>query len=300
MSRHNDLIEVLGKNTILCSNLGFGEQGSILSKLSKGIYICPDIDKARHMKSQLDALSCNNVLIDDFSKPFTLSKFQSNENKIDLLKTIYKLCFSNPIIISTVDILFSFLPNLNTFKTNVLNFQKGDEYSIEEIERKLISIGYKKVEGVTSCGEFSRRGDILDIYNVIDEHPIRLDFFDTSLDNIFAFDFLTFEKKNVLQKAEIVPNKIFMLDNIEKENIIEQLNLLKTESPIVFDILNAFDRDDDIPLEFLYPFSTNISTFSNLNYPIIISNPIQFETLYKCCCTFPWFRWRSAFCCSCS
>ena len=123
MSRHDDLISAIGKSTIFCSNLGFGEQGAVLNEIKKGIYICPNIEKARNMKSQLDALKCKNVLIDDFSRPFTISKFQSNESKIDLIKTIYSLCFSSPIIISTTNILFSFLPNLQSFKDNVLNFR---------------------------------------------------------------------------------------------------------------------------------------------------------------------------------
>ena len=106
MSRHDDLISNLGKSTIFCSNLGFGEQGSVLSKIGKSIYICPNIEKARQMKKQLDALNYNNVLIDDFSRPFTLSKFQSSESKIDLIKTLYKLCFSEPVIISTANNAF--------------------------------------------------------------------------------------------------------------------------------------------------------------------------------------------------
>ena len=59
------------------------------------------------------------------------------------------------------------------------------------------------------------------------------------------------------------------------------LNDLKIESNIIFDLINLIERDEDVPLEFLYPFSKNISTLTELNYPIIVSNPIQFETIYK-------------------
>lgn len=283
MSRYDNLIENLGKKTIFCNNLGFGEQGSVLNKISKGIYICPNIEKARQMKLQLDALSCNNVLIDDFSKPFTLSTFQSNENKIDLLKTVYKLCFDNTIVISTPNILFSFLPNLKVFKENIISLIKDEEYNIQDLEKKLITLGYTKVESVTSAGEFSRRGDIVDIFNVIDENPTRLDFFDTSLDDIYYFDFLTFEKKTKLKSLNIVPNKISVLVDIEKENILNQLNKLKTENNIIFDLINAIERNEDVPLEFLYPLTDNVFTFSELGLPIILSNPIQFQTLYQKC-----------------
>lgn len=281
MSRHDDLISQIGTSPIFCSNLGFGEQGSILSSIKKGIFISPSIEKARQMKAQLDALKCDNVLVDDFSRPFTLSKFQSNESKIDLIKTIYNLCFSSPIIISTVNILFSFIPNLKLFKENILSLTKSNEYDLKEIEQKLIALGYKKVESITAVGEFSRRGDILDIFNVIDENPTRLDFFDTNLDQIYSFDSLTFEKIAQLNSINIVPNKISIFEDVDKKNIINQLEELKIENNLIFDLLNTLDRDEDIPLEFLYPFTPSISSFADLDYPIIISNPIQFETMYR-------------------
>ena len=281
MSRYNDLISAIGKSTIFCSNLGFGEQGAVLSQIKKGIYICPSIEKARNMKLQLDALKCENVLIDDFSRPFTLSKFQSNESKIDLIKTIYTLCFSSPIVISTANVLFSFLPDLKLFKENVFSLELNLDYDIKEIEQKLISLGYKKVESITSVGEFSRRGDILDVFNVIDQNPTRLDFFDTTLEKIYSFDALTYEKKNNLKSTKIVPNKLAFFTDNERQNILKQLNNLKQENNIVFDLINSIERDDDIPLEFLYPFTDAIANFTELNYPIIVSNPIQFETTYK-------------------
>ncbi len=281
MSRYNCLTESLGKSPIFCNNLGFGEQGAVLNKIGNSIYICPNIEKARQMKSQLDALNQENVLIDEFARPFTLFKFQSNESKIDLIKTIYKLCFCSPVIISTTNILFSFLPNLETFKENIVSITKNSDYNIQDIEKKLISIGYKKVESVTSRGEFSKRGDILDVFNVIDDNPTRLDFFDTNLDQIYSFDFLTFEKQKTLSSINIVPNKITILNEENKNHVLEELNNLKLENNLIFDLIGAIERDDDIPLEFLYPFLNDIKSFSEINLPIVISNPIQFETIYK-------------------
>ncbi|MBQ8615173.1 MAG: DEAD/DEAH box helicase, partial [Clostridia bacterium] len=281
MSGYDDIISSIGKLTIFCSNLGFGEQGSVLSKIKKGIYICPNIEKARQMKTQLDALNCENVLIDDFSRPFTISKFQSNESKIDLIKTIYNLCFTTPIIISTANVLFSFLPNLETFKEKIITLNKNSDYEIQDIELKLISLGYKKVESITSAGEFSRRGDILDIFNVIDKNPTRLDFFDTNLEQIYSFDSLTFEKLKKLDSINLAPNKIAIFNDQEKENILKQLEHLKIENNLILDLISLIEKDEDIPLEFLYPFSNSIFNFIELGYPIIISNPIQFETIYK-------------------
>lgn len=281
MPRHNDLIENIGKTTIFCNNLGFGEQGAVLNEIKKGIYICPNIEKARQMRDQLNALNCNNVLLDDFNKPFTLSKFESVENKIDTLKTIYSLSSNDCIVISTANIFFSFLPNLKYFKENILNIKKTEEYNLEDIEKKLIELDYKKVEVVSYPGEFSKRGDVIDIFNVIDKNPTRLDFFDTTIENLHSFDFLTFEKIESLKTFTIVPNKVSLFNKTTTDELINQLNDLKIENNIIFDLINLLEQNEDIPLEFLYPFSNNVLSFFDLDYPIIISNPIQFETSYK-------------------
>lgn len=281
MSRHDDLISSIGKSPVFCNNLGFGEQGSVLNKIKSGIYVCPNIEKARQMQSQLNALNQDNVLIDDFSRPFTLSTYQSSESKIDLIKTIDKISSSQSIIITTANIFFSFIPNMENFKRHILTLTKDQDYDIIEIEKQLISIGYRKVDSITSAGEFSKRGDILDIFNVVDSSPTRLDFFDTNLESIYSFDSLTFEKIKTLNSFKIVPNKISIFDEDEKQKIVSQLDELKVENNIVYDLLALLERDEDIPLEFLSPFTNSIATFGELNLPIIISNPIQFETIYK-------------------
>lgn len=147
MPRHNDLINHINKSTIFCSNLGFGEQAVVLGDIKKGIYVTPYIDKARDLKLQLDALNINSCLIDDFDKPFTLSKFSSKDNKFDLISAIYKLCFFNTIVISSPRILFTFIPSLEQFKQNVIHLKKGCEYDILDLEKQLVVFTAKLRKG---------------------------------------------------------------------------------------------------------------------------------------------------------
>jgi len=227
----------------------------------------------------MKALNQNCVLVDDFSRPFTISKFQSNENKYDVIKALYKLTFSNPILISTPEILFTFVPSIEEFKNSVLTFEKNKDYDIIEIEKRLISLGYKKTETVTARGEFSRRGDILDIFNVTDENPTRLDFFDTTLEEIYVFDFLSFEKKQHLNTTQIVPFKLCNFTEDEKEEIIKNINQFKNEEPILFDIISLIENNEDLPIEFLLPFTNKFSSFLELDLPIVFSEHLQIETL---------------------
>ncbi len=280
MSGHDDLQRLVFKQPILCNNLGFGEQGAVLSKLNTAIFVCPDIEKANNMSAQLSALGKDNFVINDFDKPFTLSKYSSSDNKYDLINALYKISNSNIILISTPRIFFSFLPNLEEFKNKIINLKISDEIDLIDLEKQLVNLGYKKTETVTNKGEFSRRGDIIDIFNVIDSNPVRLDFFDTTIDVIYKFDFLTFEHTEKLKSISIAPNRLLFLDN-EVSNTISKLDDFKLENNLIFELINSIEREEDIPLEFLYPFMDSIDTIANINYPIIISNEIEFENLYE-------------------
>jgi len=280
MSRYNNIIANLNNATIFCNNLGFGEQGAVLKNMPKSIFICPDSDHCYKMEQQLNALKRECVVIDEFNKPFSFSKFESHENKIDLLKAIYSLVNSNSIIISTPHILFSFLPNLNNFKNAIIKINKSNDLNIIELEKKLISIGYKKVETLTNVGEFVRRGDIIDIFNVIDENPIRIDCFDTHIENMYYFDLLSFAKLNKVESINIIPNKLNCFSKEEKQNLIEQLSNLKLEDNLIFDLISSIENDEDVNLEFISNF-VNASTFAEIDIPIIISSQLQFISSYS-------------------
>ncbi len=280
MSRYDDINLNIGKRPILCSNLGLGEQGAVLSNLKSAIFVCPNIAYANKMKAQLDALHKDSAVINDFARPFTLSTYSNSDNKTDIINALNSLIKGDSIIISTPELLFSFLPDRETIIANNIQLNKTDEYDLIEIESSLVNLGYKKTEMVTSKGEFSRRGDILDIFITTDDNPTRIDFFDTQIENIYTFDFVTFEKIKTLENVNIAPNKLFLL-NDEKNDIIKKLNEYKLENNIIFQLISLLENNDDIPLEFLYPFSKKIVTILDYNIPIIFTGELEISNLYN-------------------
>ena len=124
MPGHNNLAEHIGKQPILCSNLGFGEQGSVLTTLSKAIFVCPNIENVYKMRDQLTALNKDCVIIDEFDKSYTLSTFKSTNNKIDTIKALEKMHSNNCIIISTPQILFSNIISPELFKSKSIFLEK--------------------------------------------------------------------------------------------------------------------------------------------------------------------------------
>ena len=66
--------------------------------------------------------------------------------------------------------------------------KKGDEVSVADLERSLESNGFTKTYMVEKRLQFSRRGDILDIFPPSGETPVRLEFFGDEIERIAYFD----------------------------------------------------------------------------------------------------------------
>ena len=64
----------------------------------------------------------------------------------------------------------------------------SDEIEPDEIVGLLLRSGYQRVDLVEVKGEFARRGDLLDVYPLTIDNPVRIDFFGDEIDAIRTFD----------------------------------------------------------------------------------------------------------------
>ncbi|MBQ3213809.1 MAG: transcription-repair coupling factor [Clostridia bacterium] len=129
--------------------------------------------------------------------------------------------------------LFQKVPSLEYILNNQQVIKVGEDYSIKDLSSKLVSIGYINQEMVTNKGEFAVRGDLLDIYPVNLDKPIRVSFFDTEVEKINYFDPVNFKQEKDLKEVEIFCNTFFNISNIDKEELkinVEQ-NLSKLDLP---------------------------------------------------------------------
>lgn len=69
-----------------------------------------------------------------------------------------------------------------------IDLRKGQEISIGDFERKLIENGFTRNYLIEERWQYSRRGDIMDIYPPSGEVPVRLEFFGDEIDRIAYFD----------------------------------------------------------------------------------------------------------------
>jgi transcription-repair coupling factor (superfamily II helicase) len=64
---------------------------------------------------------------------------------------------------------------------------QGEEAELEDVVARLVEIGYSRVDLVTNRGEIAVRGGILDVFPPTEEHPLRVEFFGSEIEEIRPF-----------------------------------------------------------------------------------------------------------------
>lgn len=176
-----------------------------------------------------------------------------------------------------------FLPNPQTYQAAIQKIQVQDEVQLDSLVKKLLATGYKKVSRVLSQGEFSLRGDILDIYEINSDFPYRLEFFGDEIDGIRTFDI---EKQTSLENLDAITiypaSEILLTDedftrataNLEK--LIEKLDISEQKSyleEVLADMRTGY-RHPDIGkfLSILYEKEWTIFDYLPKNSPLFFDN----------------------------
>ncbi|NLK61907.1 MAG: transcription-repair coupling factor [Fusobacteria bacterium] len=112
-------------------------------------------------------------------------------------------------------------------KNNTLILKKNESIKPNFIIEKIVEMGYINSYLVEKKGEYSKRGDILDIYPLHYDNPIRIEFFDEIIENIRIFDIDTQRSikfvDEILIPALEIDGDVMSLSNIieKKHNDIE-------------------------------------------------------------------------------
>ncbi len=124
----------------------------------------------------------------------------------------------------------------------LITVKKNQIINPKDLFKSLIDIHYLRNDMVIDGGIFRVRGDIVDIFPIYDEHPIRLEFFGNEIEKISIFDLVTGEILKELEYVTFYPCKNFVTS---KETIEKGIKSIKKE---LFDRL-SFLRKNGLLLE---------------------------------------------------
>ncbi len=233
---------------------------SIAKKENKNVLlICPNIEIAYKWIGYFESINDKEVLYYPPTEHLPYASINKSKEieftQLTVLSKLLKKEKKEPnIVISTERSLQPHLINKNLLIENKLDLQKGVQIEIQELANKLTLLGYTK-ENVTSTeGFWSRRGEIIDIFPVNNELPIRLEFFDNVIDKMREYDPYTQKTLESINNIEIIQagfdllikdklnnlskNSIFNSGDININNLDRYVGIIEKKPSNIIDFIN--------------------------------------------------------------
>jgi len=147
----------------------------------------------------------------------------------------------------------------------------NDTLTLEDLVKKLYDIGYERKTICSDKGEFATRGGIIDLFPISSMNPIRIEFWDDTIETMRSFDPASQKsKEGVIHEANIAPAKELELTQLFESELESLFSFTDSNSLIVFDDLEA--------LEERYASLSSLGSFSSKHF---LSLDELFQSLEK-------------------
>ncbi|NLB48363.1 MAG: transcription-repair coupling factor [Erysipelotrichia bacterium] len=215
-------------------------------KAKKGSYllVASNFYKAQQIFSALQLFLAKDDLYlfpnDELIRAETIA--QSKEMAAARLYTLNAIINREDIIVvANLASATRYLPAPSLFKSRTFSLIKGQNYKLKDIRTKLITSGYTFVNKVDQSLQFAIRGDILDIFSVNHDFPVRVEFFDEEIESIRFFDLAKQTSIEEIKEVTILPASDILLSEKDKKESTEKLHAALENSQEVLS-LTAFEK----------------------------------------------------------
>lgn len=159
----------------------------------------------------------------------------SPDLKIKRLETLNKI--NEPgqkIIIANLTGFLRFVPNSKSIDKLKIDLKSNTTVNRENLEELLYQFGYTKTSIVTSSGEYSVRGFVIDLFPYNCENPIRIELFGNDIEKIKEFDAESQLTIKEITNIQILPYKeILSNDNTSLYNLLDDPTVIKINPELI-------------------------------------------------------------------
>ena len=233
LAEYDSLKETLrkGKGPIALTGCVDSQKLHMIYGLSDGIRIKVIVTysdlKARELYEEYKFYDRNAMLYPAKDLIFFQADIHGNQLVKERVRTMRRLMERKPLtIITTYAALMTPLA-LWDRETDVIDVEKGGTLNEKSLAEKLVSFGYEKSYQVESPGQFSVRGGIIDIFDLTEDNPYRIELWGDEVESIRSFDILSQRSIEKLESISVFPATEFVL---EDERIKAGLKKLEEEA----------------------------------------------------------------------
>jgi transcription-repair coupling factor (superfamily II helicase) len=215
---HELVLKLNRQQELLLSGVPRLPKGLVASALAKKegrnlFVVCATLEEAGRWTAQLEAMGWQTIYFYPTSEASPYEPFDpETEMTWGQMQVLADLVISqgslvndkgkmtNVAIVATQGALQPHLPPSVSFNRFCVNIRRGMEFDLDSFGEKLATLGYERVPLVETEGQWSRRGDIVDVFPVSSELPVRLEWFGDEIEQIREFDPST--QRSALEKIE--------------------------------------------------------------------------------------------------
>ncbi len=197
----------------------------IKQNTDKGVLlICPDEKTQHRLKNAFE--SCGKkCLVYPYRDLVFHNITASHEYEYDRLNVLYTVVEGGfDVVLATPDAALQYTVPRSKLKEACLVIDADKTYDLKEITKFLEENGYTHVDMVDSIGQYSVRGGILDVFSPCCDNPVRIDFFDTDIEQMGTFDVLSQRKLELINLFKIISAKEVIVSSEKREELKKALS----------------------------------------------------------------------------
>ena len=212
LGEYDEIKKMLGKDSaaVALSGCVDSEKLHMVYGLSDGfrykIIVTFDELKAKELYEDYQFYDRNAMIYPAKDLIFFQADIHGNQLIMQRMKVLRRLMEKRPVtIITTFDALMAPQVPLSVQQQNVISINKTNSIDENILALQLTSLGYEKNYQVEAPGQFSIRGDIIDIFDLTEENPYRIELWGEDVESIRSFDVLSQRSIEKLESVSIYP-----------------------------------------------------------------------------------------------
>lgn len=178
------------------------------------VYVTARVDRAYNVAEQLPAW-LGDAPVYRFAEP--TPRFYERapwgdtviQNRIETLAALMPPDESQithpPVIVTSARAIMRPTMPVNQFRQHGMVLRVGQQWHINKLLQHWLSVGYEPTALVVEAGTFSQRGGIVDVFPVVGDNPIRIEFFDDEIDSLRHFDPATQRSFDTVDQVFVPP-----------------------------------------------------------------------------------------------
>ena len=179
--------------------------------------------KAREIYEEYKFYDRNCMLYPAKDLIFFQADIHGNQLTTERVRTLRRLAERKPVTIVTTYAAMMTPQVMWDLEKDILDIHRGGLLDESRLARQLVSLGYEKTYQVESPGQFSIRGGIVDVFDLTEENPYRVELWGDEVDSIRSFDILSQRSIEKLESIKIYPAAEFVLDEDRIRAGVERL-----------------------------------------------------------------------------